>query len=257
LTLLNGLRGTGLETRTITNSVVITLFFLIIGVIPVVISKAVPRRLPAPEPARQLVAADVLRPEHITRRVFGRPGGAVGAGPVSTFQPDRSGAERIARFLEQTLLPAIPSARLLHGVRAGAVVDHLIVVDNRLLLVDSTLRQDGSYRWDDDQLYREGNPVGGSGLPAAAYELGQVVSGLSRRYVVHGYLLVHSYPANPDYRPRPIDPDPRPGIGRLPVEAGNPEQFLVAAYRFLTEAENPAGVDLRLIRLLLARTDLD
>jgi hypothetical protein len=160
------------------------------------------------------------------------------------------------------LLPAIPSARLLHGVRAGAVVDHLIVVDNRVLLVDATLRQDGSYRWDDHQLYLDGDPVGGSDLPAAAYELGQVITGLSPRYLIHGYLLVHSYPANParpevEYRPRPIDDDPRPGFDRLPVEAGNPEQFLVAAYRFLTEAENPACVDLQLIRLLLARTDVD
>jgi curved DNA-binding protein CbpA len=43
LTLLNGLRGIGLESRTITNSVAITVFFLIIAVIPVIISQAIGR----------------------------------------------------------------------------------------------------------------------------------------------------------------------------------------------------------------------
>lgn len=256
ITMINGLGSSGVSGRTVTNAVVITVFFLIIAGLPMIISKSIPRRPSAPplEP----VAADVLLPEHVERRVFGRPGADRPAGPDPVTQRARWGAERTAHFLQQTLLPAVPSARLLHGVRLGEGVDHVIVVGDRVLLVASLLVGDGSYGWDGHQVLAGGRPIATPDLMSALADATQLLGAGSTSPVIQGFLLLHSDSEDPA-RPR-VDQRPRADrdqLGGGPVLAGNPEQFLVTAYRFLTEADDPALVDVRLIRALLTRSDVD
>lgn len=104
----------------------------------------------------------------------------------------REGELRTAAAL-QPVLDEYPAARLIHGLRwpgtDHADIDHVLVVDQTVILVDSKMWRAGQYWWNGRQLFREGDELDAPALALAAGaledELGATVDQVRAVVAIH------------------------------------------------------------------------
>lgn len=141
--------------------------------------------------------------------------------------------ERTAELIRRRVLSAIPSARLLNGLRSPADSSHIahaVLAGYRLALVDSMLVPRGNYAWDGAHLIHGGRVV----APPRLAEQVRSFQNLFPELNVQGYVLVQTPDANLH---EPVI-DVRRGAGG-PVEPLNAAKFVRELAFFLASGPQP------------------
>lgn len=99
-------------------------------------------------------------PEQSSRRVWGAPGAGLSRGRYGNdAEKGRMGEEATAALLAAAFAN-VPGARIFHGLRwpgkDHADIDHVVLVGDRVALIDSKYWKSGAYWWDGTDLYHEG-----------------------------------------------------------------------------------------------------
>ncbi|GAB3283089.1 hypothetical protein GCM10027449_25740 [Sinomonas notoginsengisoli] len=141
--------------------------------------------------------------------------------------------ERTAALIRRRVLTAIPSARLMNGLRSpvgSSYIAHAVLAGYRLALVDSMLVPRGNYAWDGTHLLHGGRLVAPPRLAEQVRHFQNVFPELN----VHGYVLVQT----PD--PNLHEPviDVRRGVAG-PLEPLNAAKFLRELTFFLASGPQP------------------
>lgn len=205
------------------------------------------RRVPVPPPS----AEDLLPKEALAARVHGEPGRDLS---VARFGENAKlgveGEKRTARLIEESVLPGLPGARLINGLRwpgtEHADIDHAVIVGNRIALIDSKMWADGNYWWDNKQLFRDGTNLD-------AFKLGAAVSALRSAYptcVIEGWVVIHS-PSGELSRPRIERAGMNAPYGKVAVTAVNARELTDDLYGFLGGGEGGHIVDVHVLATLL------
>jgi hypothetical protein len=132
-----------------------------------------------------------LPEELASRREWGRPGGALSRGRFGTgaAEAGRLGEEKTARILREALAD-FPGARIFHGLqwpgRQYADIDHVVLLADHTLVIDSKNYRGGHYWWNGSELYREGEQQQGS------YEIERAVTDLLAGWPRAGFIVIHS-----------------------------------------------------------------
>lgn len=173
-----------------------------------------PPQVSYPEP-RQPVATDYLPVDLLHRQVHGIPGqhlsvARFGASAIAGIEGER----RTAGFLDQ-LMQRYPAMRVIHGARlpgsTHAYVDHLVIVGNTVITIDSALWPDGYYWWDGHDLFNQGTPCTPPNVASAA----ETIRSMTPMATHHALVLLH---APNRRRDRPSVENRFTGAGtRLPI----------------------------------------
>jgi hypothetical protein len=131
-------------------------------------------------PPVPIVAGSILPEQYITAPVHGTPGRDLS---VARFGDNATigieGEQRTARLITESVLPGLPSARLINGIRwpgtEHADIDHAVIAGNRIALIDSKMWADGRYWWDNKRLFR-------SGTELTPFKLGAAVNAMRAAY---------------------------------------------------------------------------
>lgn len=198
------------------------------------------RKRPAP-PA--VLASAYLSEEIISRTVHGVPGRGLSVGRFGErAEIGAEGERRTARLVTKSVLPGIPSARLINGLRwpgsEHADLDHAVIAGNRIALIDSKMWADGAYWWDNKQLYRDGRELEALRLGAGVEAIRAVYQG----YVVEGWVVLHS-PTGNLTRPSVERAGMFPPPGRAPVRLVTPLELVSEIHAFLVQGEAPHAVE--------------
>lgn len=111
------------------------------------------------------------RPDVPGQRVFGTPGSHIAAGPFGATQSQlgEKGEKEIGRILN-TWAQKYPEARVFHGVRFSpgkntGDVDHIVLVGDRLILIDAKWWAYGNYTWaHNGEILRDGQSFPGGNV---------------------------------------------------------------------------------------------
>jgi hypothetical protein len=206
------------------------------------------RRRPAP-PA--VLASAYLIEEIIGRTVHGVPGRGLSVGRFGErAEIGAEGERRTARLITDSVLPAIPAARLINGLRwpgsEHADLDHAVIAGNRIALIDSKMWADGAYWWDNKQLFRNGRELKAFGLGAGVEAIRAAYPG----YAVEGWVVLHSPSGSltlPSVERAGIFPLP----GRAPVRLVTPLELVAEIHAFLVQGEAPHAVQVPALAGLL------
>lgn len=198
------------------------------------------RKRPAP-PA--VLANAYMAEEIVSRTVHGVPGRGLSVGRFGErAEMGAEGERRTARLVTESVLPGIPSARLINGLRwpgsEHADLDHAVIAGNRIALIDSKMWADGDYWWDNKQLYRNGREL-------EAFRLGAAVEAIRagyQGYVVEGWVVLHS-PTGSLTRPSVERAGMVPSPGRAPVRLVTPLELVSEIHAFLVQGEAPHTVE--------------
>lgn len=173
-----------------------------------------------------VLANAYLVEEIISRTVHGVPGRGLSIGRFGArAEIGAEGERRTARLITDSVLPSIPSARLINGLRwpgpEHADLDHAVIAGNRIALFDSKMWTDGAYWWDNKQLFRNGRELGAFGLGAGVEVLRAAYPG----FVVEGWVVLHSPPGSltmPSVERAGMFPPP----GRAPIRLVTPLELI-------------------------------
>lgn len=141
--------------------------------------------------------------------------------------------QRTAALIRRRVLSAIPSARLLNGLRSprdASHVAHGVLAGYRLALIDSMLVPRGNYAWDGAHLVHGGRVVAPPRLAEQVRDFQDVFPELN----VQGYILVQT----PDDNPHEPVIDVRRSAGGL-VEPLNASKFVRELTFFLSSGPQP------------------
>lgn len=185
----------------------IAIFFAIVAILPYVINKlsSTKRNQKKPPTASNLIAEN-----HLETQEFGEPGRDLSFG---RFGPranlGKTGEQRTSIVIREALLNAVPSARLVNGLKwpgkDHADIDHAVILGNSILLVDSKYMTNGHYWWDNESLYRDGTKLDDFKLGYAV----KVIQDLFPSCVVSGTVLIHT--------PTGKLEDPKIDMARIPA----------------------------------------
>lgn len=194
------------------------------------------RKRPAPP---EVLADAFLIEEVLNRRVHGVPGRSLSVGRFGDkAEIGAEGERRTARLITASILHAIPSARLINGLRwpgsEHADLDHAVIAGNRIALIDSKMWADGVYWWDNKQLFRNGRELKAFGLGAGVDAVRAAYPG----YVVEGWVVLHSGTGRlsmPSVERAGMFPLP----GRAPIRLVTPLELASEVHAFLMQAHEP------------------
>ena len=204
----------------------------LVAFVPLMIAKR-RRRMPDPLPK----AEDFLPKEALMARVHGEPGRDLS---VARFGDNAKlgveGEKRTSRLIAETVLPGLPGARLINGLRwpgtEHADIDHAVILDNRIAVIDSKMWTDGNYWWDNKQLFRDGRSMD-------PFKLGSAVAALRAAYpncIVEGWVVIHS-PSGELNRPYIERAGMNAPQGRAAVSLVNARELTDGLYAFLDGAD--------------------
>ena len=220
------------------------MWWTVIAVAPAWISW---RRRPKP----LLAATDLLPLEVLMAGAHGVPGRGL---TVQRFganaAPGIEGERRTARLIEASVLPGLPAARLINGLRwpgtRAADIDHVVLAGNRIAVIDSKLWTDGKYSWDNSRLLRDGVDMEPFKLIAAVNSLRAKFPG----FEIHGWVVLHSRNGDPN---RPfIAPHSDPWRGGTGVALVSAATLPVSVHAFLAGGTQPHMVEVRALKSLLS-----
>lgn len=103
---------------------------------------------------------------------------------------------RTVQLISRQILPAIPSARLVNGLRSpsdDSHIDHALLAGYRLALIGSMLLPKGAYAWDGVALKHGGRSVPPPQLELIVRHMQEIFPELN----VTGWVVVHSPDGNP------------------------------------------------------------
>ncbi|MGO4582493.1 J domain-containing protein [Arthrobacter sp. 2RAF6] len=103
---------------------------------------------------------------------------------------------RTVQLISRQILPAIPSARLVNGLRSpsdDSHIDHALLAGYRLALIGSMLLPKGAYAWDGVALKHGGRSVPPPQLEPIVRHMQEIFPELN----VTGWVVVHSPDGNP------------------------------------------------------------
>ncbi|WP_235436708.1 nuclease-related domain-containing protein [Pseudarthrobacter siccitolerans] len=203
-----------------------------------------------PAPPTDLATA-YLAEEIVSRTVHGVPGRGLSVGRFGErAEIGAEGERRTARLITGSVLPAIPSARLINGLRwpgsEHADLDHAVIAGNRIALIDSKLWADGTYWWDNKQLFRNGRELKAFGLGAGVEAIRAAYPG----YVVDGWVVLHS-PSGSLTLPSIERAGMFPLPGRAPVRLVTPLELVKEVHAFLVQGDAPHTVQVPALAALL------
>lgn len=206
------------------------------------------RKRPAPP---TLLASAYLSEELIKRAVHGVPGRDLSVGRFGEHAKiGAEGERRTSRLITESVLPSIPSARLINGLRwpgsEHADIDHAVIAGNRIALIDSKMWADGDYWWDNKHLYRNGRQL-------KAFKLGVGVEALRAAYpgcVVDGWVVLHS-PSGSLSRPSVERAGMFPFPGSAPVRLVTPLELVSEINNFLRQGTSPHIVEVPVLGSLI------
>lgn len=206
------------------------------------------RKRPAP-PA--VLASAYLVEELIGRNVHGAPGRGLSVGRFGDkAEIGAEGEKRTARLITDSVLPAIPAARLINGLHwpgsEHADLDHAVIAGNRIALIDSKMWADGAYWWDNKRLFRNGRELKAFGLGAGVEAIRAAYPG----FVVEGWVVLHSPTgrlALPSVERAGMFPLP----GRAPIRLVTPLELVSEIHAFLIQGDAPHTVQVPALAGLL------
>lgn len=206
------------------------------------------RKRPAPP---EVLASAFLVEEIINRRVHGVPGRGLSVGRFGDkAKIGAEGERRTAQLITASILPAIPSARLINGLRwpgsEHADLDHAVIAGNRIALIDSKMWADGVYWWDNKQLFRNGRELKALGLRAGVKAIRAAYPG----YVVEGWTVLHS-PTGKLSLPSVERAGMFPLPGRAPIRLVTPLELVSEVHAFLAQGVAPHTVQVPALAGLL------
>lgn len=202
-------------------------------------------------PKRNPAATDFLPLDILMAGAHGVPGRGL---TVQQFganaAPGIEGEQRTARLIERSILPGLPAARLINGLRwpgtRAADIDHVVIAGNRIAVIDSKLWADGEYSWDNSRLIRDGVDMEPFKLAAAVNALRTMFPG----FEIHGWVVLHSRNGDPD---KPIiAPNNDPWRGGTGVALISAAMLPTSVRTFLAGGQQPHMVDVRALHHLLA-----
>lgn len=171
-----------------------------------------------------------------------------GAGDGASQEAQR----RTGQLIPESVLPAIPAARLINGIRIldpiHPTVHHLLVAGDRIAIVDGYLLPQDKYTWDQSTVSHDGKKV-------AAPTLAFAVAALRRQFPtmkVEGWVVIHS-PAGGLRKPAvAVVPGPPPS-GAPGAGLVNAEGLCWALHGFLAGGTKAEVVDAPVLAKLLDR----
>lgn len=228
----------------------IVIFFGFLALLPYFIS-----RVSGSKPPRVPLATDYLMPEHLHVREFGVPGEGLSAGRFGErAKLGKIGEERTAKILRKAALEPFPSARVIHGLRwpgmDHADIDHVLLIGETLMLVDSKYMRNGNYWFDNLDLYRDGQEL-------EPFKLGYSLTAMRGQFPglqIVGVVLMHSPTGklnDPSVEMAEMPQSQRENPYYSPILVMNSQQFLQHVHRFASES-NRNVVNARLLADLLA-----
>jgi hypothetical protein len=202
-------------------------------------------------PPAPVLAGSILPEQYITTPVHGIPGRDLS---VARFGENAKigieGEQRTARLIAESVLPGLPSARLINGLRwpgtEHADIDHAVIAGDRIALIDSKMWSDGNYWWDNKRLFRSGKEL-------TALKLGAAVSAMRAAHPycqVEGWVVVHS-PSGKLARPGIERAGMLPPLGMAPVYLVNAAELPGSVHAFLAEGEAAHTVEVPVLASLL------
>lgn len=206
------------------------------------------RQRPAPP---EVLASAFLVEEIINRPVHGVPGRGLSVGRFGDkAEIGAEGERRTARLITASVLPAIPSARLINGLRwpgsEHADLDHAVIAGNRIALIDSKMWADGVYWWDNKQLFRNGRELKAFGLGAGVEAIRAAYPG----FVVQGWVVLHS-PTGRLSLPSVERAGMFPLPARAPIRLVTPLELVSEVHAFLVQGVAPHTVQVPALAGLL------
>jgi hypothetical protein len=220
-------------------------FWLVVAMTPWWIAR---RKQKAPVP---VLAGSILPERHLTTPVHGTPGRDLS---VARFGDNAKigieGEQRTARLIAESVLPGIPSARLINGLRWPGTehsdIDHAVIAGNRIALIDSKMWADGNYWWDNKRLFRNGKEM-------TALKLGAAVEAMRYAYPnchIEGWVVVHS-PSGKLNRPSVERAGMTPQMGQAAVYLVNASELPGSVHTFLAEGDSAHTIDVPVLAALL------
>lgn len=206
------------------------------------------RRRPAP-PA--ILASAYLVEEILSRTVHGVPGRGLSVGRFGDrAEIGAEGERRTARLITHSVLPVIPSARLINGLRwpgsEHADLDHAVLAGNRIALIDSKMWADGAYWWDNKRLFRNGRELKAFRLGAGV----EAIRALYPGYIVEGWVVLHS-PTGRLSLPSVERAGMFPLPGQAPIRMVTPRELVSEVHAFLVQGDAPQVVQVTALAGLL------
>ncbi|MBG0739041.1 DnaJ domain-containing protein [Paeniglutamicibacter antarcticus] len=202
-------------------------------------------------PPATVLAGSILPERYINAQVHGTPGRDLS---VARFGENArigiEGEQRTARLIAESVLPGLPSARLINGLRwpgtEHADIDHAVIAGNRIALIDSKMWADGDYWWDNKRLFRNGKEMG-------AFRLGAAVHAMRIAYptcYVEGWVVLHS-PSGKLSRPSIERAGMLPPLGQAAVYLVDASELPGAVHQFLTDGDEAHTVEVPVLASLL------
>jgi hypothetical protein len=160
------------------------------------------------------------------------------------------GEQRTAHLIAASVLPGLPAARLINGLRwpgtEHADIDHAVIAGDKIALIDSKMWADGDYWWDNKRLFRNGKEL-------SALKLGAAVNAMQIAYPnceVTGLVVVHS-PSGKLTRPAIERAGVAPLPGMAPVFLVNAAELPGYLHRFLTMGDSAHVVEVPVLASLV------
>lgn len=191
----------------------------------------------------------------LNNREFGQPGRGLAGQHFeqAAAEAGTKGEVATAAILRKTILPAIPAARLFHGLRwpgtQSADIDHALVVGNVVVLIDSKFYRNAAYHWDhaEEVLYRDGerSPMSlklGNAVRSAQPHMHANGGGVSPT----GVVIIHAASESGLDAPAKITTSGAPQYG-APIIVGNPVMALGALYNLAVKNNSPATMNVPLL----------
>jgi hypothetical protein len=202
-------------------------------------------------PPAPLLAGAILDEQYLTAPILGTPGRDLS---VARFGDNAKigieGEQRTAHLIAASVLPGLPAARLINGLRwpgtEHADIDHAVIAGDKIALIDSKMWADGDYWWDNKRLFRNGKEL-------SALKLGAAVNAMQIAYPnceVTGLVVVHS-PSGKLTRPAIERAGVAPLPGMAPVFLVNAAELPGYLHRFLTMGDSAHVVEVPVLASLV------
>lgn len=182
----------------------------------------------------------------------GLPGRSIPLSRQGGESTSMTAQQETARVIVESVLPSVPSARLVNGIRSfnalHPFVHHVVLAGERMAVLDSFIRPDGEYVWNQTVLIREGE---GTLSPT----IGVAVASLRNQFpklTVEGWLVIHSQ-SGVLRKPAVRTVSGVPPAGAAGTGIVNAEGLCWALHGFLAGGTNAAVVDAAVLAELLRR----
>lgn len=134
-----------------------------------------------------------LSVDQLNTKEFGEPGGNLSYARFGKNAADgKEGETRTAKIIRENILNQYPAARLINCIAwpgtDSADIDHVLLIGNSIILLDSKLYQPGQYYWDGKRLFRNGTELEPFKIAAAA----QAIKTIFPQQQVSAAIVIHS-----------------------------------------------------------------